>query len=374
MLFKKLQLLRGLINGEMAYTGPIYINVDITRRCNMACQGCQYHSSETRKDLHKKKNTDYISINLIDKLCEDFKNLNIREVFLLGPGEPLFHPHINKIISVFKQAGCKVQLFTNGTLINEGMAQMLVKSGLDVLRVSLWGINREEYEKCYPGVKPENLEKTFQGIREVNRIKNKHKLKNPYIILTTPLNRHNWMSIKERIHLAKDLGCDSVMFDIYRDWGEFESNALSKDEIVILSQKLSEARTELKNLCMDSNIHEILLRYRLGKEAWRKLPCYAGWFHTRLNVDGNIIPCGSCTRSLGSLKENSLTQIWNGPEYRSFRRKMLNPQGTSAFNNDCYCDWCCLGKSNYKVYQFYKWIDPIVRKFNIRNNDKSESS
>ena len=69
MLFKKIQLLRGLINGEVAYTGPFFINVDITRRCNMACQGCQYHSSETRKALHGNYNVDFISLDLLEKLC-----------------------------------------------------------------------------------------------------------------------------------------------------------------------------------------------------------------------------------------------------------------------------------------------------------------
>jgi len=368
MLFKKIQLLRGLINGEVAYTGPFFINVDITRRCNLSCQGCQYHSSQIRKTLHKNYNVDFISLDLVEKLCSDLPNLDTHEVFLLGQGEPLLHPHIDKIISSFKQSGCLVQLFTNGTLINESKARMLVASGLDVLRVSLWATNNKEYEKCYPGTNPEKMQKTFDGIRSVHNIKIKHDRIHPHIILTTPLNRHNWKSIKERVRLAYSLGCNGVMFDIYQHWGEFKSDALSSDEISELCLKLSGLRADLEQLSLKHNIDEILLRYSLGETAWRSLPCYAGWFHTRIHVDGRILPCGACTLSLGNLTENSLTKIWNGSEYRSFRNKMLSSQGTLSFSDHCYCDWCCLGKTNFRIHRFFRWVDPILKKLNIRKN------
>jgi len=48
---QKVQLLRGLIHGEAAYTGPFFARVDITARCNLHCLGCLYHSSKTRKPV-----------------------------------------------------------------------------------------------------------------------------------------------------------------------------------------------------------------------------------------------------------------------------------------------------------------------------------
>lgn len=366
MLLKKIQLLRGLINGEVAYTGPFFINVDVTRRCNLACKGCQYHSSVTRKTIHKNYNVDFISLDLVEKLCTDLTNLDTHEVFLLGQGEPLLHPRIDRIISAFKKAGCLVQLFTNGTLLNESKAQMLVTSGLDVLRVSLWATNYKEYEKCYPGISPENMKKTFRGIHSVHNEKIKQAQTHPHIILTTPLNRHNWKSIKERVRLAYNLGCNGVMFDVYQDWGEFKSDALSRDEISELCLKLSEIRADLKKLSLKHNIDEILLRYKLGETAWHYLPCYVGWFHTRIHVDGKILPCGACSISFGNLAKNSLTKIWNGPEYRSFRNKMLSSKVTSAFSPHCYCAWCCLGKSNFRVHRYFRCVDPILKKLNIR--------
>ena len=155
MFFKKIQLLRGLMNGEVAFTGPFYFNIDVTRRCNMACRGCQHHSSITRKPLHENYSVDFISLDIIDKLCCELPTLDTHEVFLVGQGEPLFHPEIEKIITTLKRARCLVHSFTNGTLIDDDKAEMLMRSGLDVLRISLWATNRKEYEKCYPGINPD---------------------------------------------------------------------------------------------------------------------------------------------------------------------------------------------------------------------------
>lgn len=357
------------MHGEIAYTGPFYLNVDVTRRCNLACRGCQHHSSKTRKAFHKKYDVDFISLDLIEKLCSELPYLDTYEVFLAGQGEPLFHPDIDKIIGTFKQAGCLVQSFTNGTLIDDAKAEMLVKSGLDVLRVSLWAVNREEYKKCYTGINPDFLEKTFKGIRTIKRMKLKENRAYPRIILTAPLNRNNWTTLEERVRLANDLGCNGVAFDVYQDWGEFMSDAFSTDEIDLLCSKLSRLKPELKRFSLKHNIDEVLTRYRLGKTAWRQLPCYVGWFHILLRIDGSIVPCCSCTLSMGNLSDNSFTEIWNGPEYRSFRRKMLSTRGTSHFSSDCYCDWCCLGISNFRTYRVFKWIDPLIKIFNYRRNE-----
>ncbi len=363
---KNIQLLKGLINGEMAYTGPSYISIAITRHCNMHCLGCQYHSSETRMAQHSNYNADSnISLELVQKLCGELPGLDTHEVFLLGQGEPLLHPHLGHIISAFKQAGCKVQLFSNGTLIDKTKAHMLLDSGLDVLRVSLWAITPEEYKKCYPEDNLENLQKTLEGIRTIHNMKAYRGTTLPSIILTTPLNRYNYRSIEDRIRLAYDLGCDGVYFDVYQHWGEFTSDALSTEEINTVCKKLTSIRTVLKSLSLTHNIDEILLRYSLGETAWQKLPCYVGWFHTRIAVDGSVIPCSSCTIPLGNLTESSMEEIWNGPEYRKFRKNMLVPGGTASLSSYCHCGWCCRAKSNFRVHRFFKWVAPFLRKRNI---------
>jgi len=45
-LKNRLALLRSLIQGEVAHTGPAYVAVDVTRRCNIHCLGCFFHCTQ----------------------------------------------------------------------------------------------------------------------------------------------------------------------------------------------------------------------------------------------------------------------------------------------------------------------------------------
>ena len=359
---QKVQLLRGLIHGEAAYTGPFYVDVDLTRRCNLGCLGCQYNSSKTRIPLPGDRTIKDIRFELIEKLCRELPALGTREVFLVGEGEPFFHPRLFDIVSAFKHAGCKVQLFTNGTLINEANAPAILDSGLDVLRVSLWANSLEEYRKLYPGINPENLQKTLNGVKTVTSLKAERKTALPTVILTEPLNRYNYKSIDARISLAHDTGCDGVSFNTYIHWqGEFASAALSTEEIATLCRDLTQARRRLESLSLHHNLDDILFKYRLGETAWRDFPCYVGWFFTRVRVDGTIVPCGACSLPLGNLNKSSLEEIWNGPKYRAFRNKTMTTKGLASLSQHCDCDWCCTATDNFKVHRFFKWITPFLR-------------
>jgi len=350
------------MNGESAYTGPFYIDVDISPFCNLNCRGCQYHSSKKREIAQGASHANHISLSLVDKICTALPELKTKEIFLCGQGEPLLHPEIGDIIAAFKRTRSKIHLFTNGTLINDTMAQLLLDSGLDVLRVSLWALNPEEYKKCCPGTDPVFLQKTLDGMRMVSKLKARAGRRHPKIILTAPLNRINYKNIETRIKLAHELGCDGLWFDIYQHWGEFTPEALSAEESSQLCKQLQKMKPVIKSFYMTHNINEFVNRYNMGEKAWQSMPCYAGWFHCRVQNNGQVLPCGSCRAALGDLNINSLTEIWNGPEYRAFRRAALQTFIKIPGRYACDCDWCCLGQSNFKVQRIFKWIHPLVKK------------
>jgi MoaA/NifB/PqqE/SkfB family radical SAM enzyme len=359
---KRSQLLRGLFSRRLAFTGPYYVDVEVTRRCNMYCLGCQFHSSKSWGAAPGDHAVKDISLPLVERLCEDFPGLGIREVILIGEGEPLLHPRLFDIVSAFKRAHCKVQIFTNGTLINEDAAKAIMDSGLDVLKVSLWASNIEEYEKNHPRVDPKNFQKTMDGVKLIARLRKTRGVALPGIILTQPLNRYNYASISERIALAHSLGCDGLRFSCFNSWQEeFADANLTVAEMKVVLESLTSAREHLKALGMIHNIDNILLRYRLGETAFQKIPCYAGWFYTRIKVDGTVLPCGFCYLSLGDLNESSFKEVWNGAKYRSFRKESSTLKGLASLASCCHCNWCCFVEDNYRVHKGLKWLAPLLR-------------
>jgi MoaA/NifB/PqqE/SkfB family radical SAM enzyme len=293
----------------------------------------------------------------IQSLSADLRKLGTREVLLVGEGEPLLHPRICDIVSAFKSADCKVQVFTNGTLIDHRLARALLESGLDVLRVSMWASSPNEFRLVNPGVSPSLFDATLAGVRSITGLRSQLGSRRPAVILTQPLNRHNYQSISRRVRLAHQLGCDGVAFDTYRHWGdEFAPVALSAEQIQEACELLMDARRVAASLALHHNIDRMLLKYRLGETSWQSVPCYAGWFFSRIRVDGTVVPCGMCSMILGNIREEPFEKVWNGPEYRAFRRQASVPGGVASFGPGCDCNWCCYATDNSLVHRYARWI------------------
>ncbi len=67
------------------------------------------------------------------------------EVFFGGFGEPLAHRDIVSMVTQAKALGARVELITNGTLLDEALARQLIAAQLDVLWVSLDGPTPESF-------------------------------------------------------------------------------------------------------------------------------------------------------------------------------------------------------------------------------------
>ncbi len=360
-LKEKVQLLRGLIDGEIAYTGPFYVQVNPTNLCNLQCQGCRYHSSKTRGLSPTVGDMRYMPLELVEQLCEELLAVGTREATICGEGESLLYPNWFDMVSAFKSAGLYVQLFTNGTLLDESTASLLLDSGLDVLNVSMWATSSDEYAKCYPGTDPVNFGKALDGIEAVTRLKAERQARRPTVILTGPLNRHNYKSIARRISLAHERGCNGVRFAPFMDMGgEFASDAVPLEETDTMCEELADSKTLIESLSLSHNLDEALLRFGLGREVWRHVPCYACWFYAHISFDGQVRPCGSCPIPMGNLNESSFESIWNGPEYRAFRANGRTSSGLVSLQQQCDCSWCCHYKDSYKVQRIYRWIAPLL--------------
>jgi len=145
-LRQKIKLFIGLLTGAIAYTGPFYVTIDITCRCNIHCVCCQFHSSLLNIPSDGNKAIKDIPYDLFKRLCNELKAMGTSQIILCGDGEPFLHPRLFDLISVAKDAGFHVMLFTNGTLLNEAKLKYLIDLRLDILKVSMYARFSEEYK------------------------------------------------------------------------------------------------------------------------------------------------------------------------------------------------------------------------------------
>jgi GTP 3',8-cyclase len=360
-LYQKTKLFKGLLTGEVAYTGPFYVTVDVTRRCNLRCLGCPYHSPYVDVSSPVHPSILDMAPHLVEKLCKELNTINTHTLILQGTGEPLLHPNILELVATVKKAGFHTTLLTNGTLLERDLIQAFIDLKLDVVKVSLWATSPGEYQQNYPGTDPDNFQKVIEGMKLMASLKAEQKSMVPSVILHFPINRNNYQGIDALVELALATGCNGLSFaPMYNVQGALASYGLSPDEEKSTRRTLSRLRKRLNSVSLNHNIDKALLRYKIGNAIWQELPCYIPWFHVRILVDGTVQPCGRCNLFFGNLQNNTFHEIWNGSAIRAFRLQAIRSNELPVLKEHCDCSFCCFAGDNAKVHRFFKWFLPFL--------------
>lgn len=364
-LLNKIHLLRGLISGHVAKTGPFFVDIDLTSRCNLHCVSCIYHSPHRNGNARPQSRGKDLSPVLFQRLCKELKGLGTHTLVLQGSGEPTLHADLPEMIAVARRMGFQVELITNGTLIDKKKAEALIDSGLNRLKVSLWASSKTQYEWVYPGTDPAFFDRVLSGIRIMNTLRREKNTSLPVTMIYQPIGRHNFEALDEVIDLVLETQSNGLLLSpLGTALGEVGQLALNKNEEGIVRKSLAKAKLRLESLGLEHNINQILSRYSLGPEVWKTLPCYISWFHARIRVDGTVEPCGRCdsTVRFGNINEHSFSSIWNGSAIRGFRNKSMTLRGLAAIGKQCDCRFCCYVIDNLRIHRTYRWIAPLIRR------------
>ncbi|MCZ2088213.1 MAG: heme d1 biosynthesis radical SAM protein NirJ, partial [Burkholderiales bacterium] len=111
--------------------GPVVI-WNLIRRCNLTCKHCYAFSADH----------DYpgeLSTSQVFEVMDDLKAFKVPALILSG-GEPLLRPDIFEVAERAKALKFYVGLSTNGTLIDQPLAERIHATGFDYVGISLDGI------------------------------------------------------------------------------------------------------------------------------------------------------------------------------------------------------------------------------------------
>lgn len=357
----KLDLFRGLMTREHAYAGPNYVDIDVTRRCNLTCLGCCFHSPLVEGAKQRYPKVADIDIGLIQRAILELKEMGCRLIVIQGAGEPLLHPEITEIASIIKKAGLRLIVITNGLLLDENKIRAFMDASVDMLKVTLWASSPEQYRQQYPGSDEKNLEIILDRLKHLKEMKTERKSLLPELCLHHPINRNNFRTIERFVDLALSAGCNSLSFSQFNPvWQSLAKYALTPQEEQEVCGTLGRVRKRLDALNVPHNIDQALLRYQMGQNVWQKLPCYIMWFHARIRCDGAVQACGRSELTFGNLHQSSFSQIWNDRPIRDFRRQAMSTETLSDLRKSCDCDYCCFARDNMRIHRIFKWFLPFA--------------
>ena len=109
------------------------IFLHITTRCNLSCSHC-YIASPANDDL---------PLSLILRLIDEMQEHHCGSATLSG-GEPLLHPEIRTLLD-YAAPKIKLQLLTNGTLIDREWAEFLAQT-ISSIQISVDGSTHETHD------------------------------------------------------------------------------------------------------------------------------------------------------------------------------------------------------------------------------------
>lgn len=361
--------MRILLSREKSYycNKPLSASLDLTYRCNLRCKMCEVWKQ------HGKREAEELTFDEIAGVIEQLAAMKIPTINLIG-GEVLLRKDIIDIISVIKKHNIFCDLTTNGTLINEGIADSLVRQKVDHMVVSI-DASDERHDKIRMAAGA--LEKIKQGIGLINTFKKMHHSSLPQLTINTTISALNVDAIDMMLPFAEGLQVNNLCFTYLNEVPNGiveESNKILKGDITVenvftsgnsslllkTKKQIETLRAKIEWIKSESRNTAVSVRFGLGlyqkdscigKGLFPIKKCYM--LHNRILIDpyGRVYPCYSLLNyTYGNVKTGRLKDIWHNDKAIAIRRqlnKALLP----------VCHYCgCHFDRNAPPVKFLSWF------------------
>lgn len=315
------------IKGNLKPKKLDYLMFKMTNKCNSDCEYCPHAISRIDNEI---KND--ISKEIILQTIHEAAELGVTAISVNG-GEPLTRPDIYEIIQTIIDDGIVPVLMTNGLLL-PSMWDKLGAIGLKYVIISFDSLIKEVYEKqrgC-------SFEKALEGIEAAVKMKNKYE--NVEIHVSAVLTRDNQ---DDFINLVKFMTSKGIKVHIspfhnYLQLKE-EISISDRDKIENLVKKLLDMKKSGYLIASSAGfIRHLTGFFCEGKNIPDDYLCKIGYTNLFIDAHMKVRPCWSESIGIvGTLGENSLSDIWNSEKMQICREKMLH----------CQCEGCwymCTGE------------------------------
>ena len=302
---------------------PETLQVEVTSACNLRCAMCLVRY---RPPVNKLAGA--MPLAMLRGLLDDLPEL--RQLTLQGLGEPLLAPDLLPMVRYAKQRGVRVGFNSNATLLNARRAAELVDSGLDWLHVSIDGARATTYEGIRDGASFDTVVGNLAGLAEAKRAAGSAT---PWIRAVFVAMRRNVAQLPELVALLGRIGvselrvqnlshsfADTDPAGAYREIRQYaEDEALwGGDDESAAADAFAQARDAASRA-------GVTLRLP-STEPRPDSRCGWPWEAAYVTSAGVVQPCcmvmGDDRIALGRLSEQSFPDIWGGPAYREFRRRL----------------------------------------------------
>ena len=240
-----------------------------------------------------------MDLQLFKKIIDEAHANGTKAITLASRGEPTLHPKLDEMLEYCSNKFYELKINTNATKLTEKLIHKILQSGVTDVVFSVDSYKKDDYERI-----------RVQGIFEsvVDNIKKFAEIRREFYPESKCATRVSGVRVDKELDVEE--------FKLF--WEKYV------DHVVLV---------EMENR-WDT--------YHNPLEVGAENPCEYLWERMYVWFDGKCNPCDADYKSeleLGSIKKNSLKEIWHGRKFSEIREKHIRNQ-----RNSCYpCDRCPIG-------------------------------
>lgn len=322
---------------------PFMVSYSITQRCNLKCKHCYSESVEqpAPDELSTKE-----ALQLVDSLAQWGIGL-----LIIDGGEPLCRDDLLQVVKHACEKGIRTTIGSNGTLIDDKMAQKLRDAGVMAVAISLDGADAETHDSF----RGENgaFEQTLKGIEACRNAGLPFQL-------NIVVRKNNLSQVNDMLRMSVDLGANAVeVFDLVlagRAKDECQRMELSPTERKLVMEQLASAQQDYPLVIRVPGcpMYPLILQEKNIKpkhfpaEVLFRIPyygrgCAAGMpmGYVMIRCNGEVNPCMLLQVNLGNIRDQNIISIWeNSPILAKLRQRDLLKGACGECAHKSVCSGC----------------------------------
>ena len=283
---------------------PISGNIELLPLCNMDCKMCFAKMTKQEMEAHSPMH-NYEEWLSVAKQMSDAGTVFL----LLTGGEPFLYPNFKKLYLGLKKMGFVVSINTNGTLINEEIADYLASDPPRRLNITLYGTSNETYAKlCGNPI-------GFTQVMNAVKILKERNIAIKFNCSATPFNIDE---IEDIYKIGHELNIP--VETAYYMTPAIRKNNIKNKEYRLSPQRASEVKLLVKYLTYGEDVFKeyvkaTLDRYKdLKNTKYEYKPgftCRAGHSVFWINYDGTMTACSFTKKPQYNIFKKDFISCWN---------------------------------------------------------------
>ncbi len=138
------------------------IVMEVFGGCNYTCQMCPQSNPGRGKNFTRKMPLAKFE-KILDELVPKYGTPQIN---LEGSGEPTMAKDLFEYVKIVKKKGLKCFMYCNGARLNGQFMKKVIDAGIDFIRISVIGYNRDLYKKW---MNVDNFDLILSNLKEIKQ-------------------------------------------------------------------------------------------------------------------------------------------------------------------------------------------------------------